>query len=147
MVPHFLILNRRFYDAHLLPVLARWAAEWLGQMGVQQVERDTVVAYLSAPVRDALPRASVDSLRRSLEDEQFKLLNLGHDWLHSLLPHALSKRNRVAYGLLLPRDLRGVHAPLSRRLLAVPFIGKDCPSDASQVGCRVQSCSPSAIPD
>ena len=72
-------------------------------------------------------------MKRALQDEQFKLLNLCRDWLHSLLPHVLSKRNRVAYGLLLPRDLRtAMHVPQARKMLAVPFIGKDCPSDASQ---------------
>ena len=42
----------------------------------------------------------------------------------------LSKTNRVAYGLLLPEDIKraevslGVRASKSRRLLAVPFVGK-----------------------
>eukprot|EP00966_Prymnesium_polylepis_P048919 1131888-Prymnesium_polylepis.1 len=73
-------------------------------------------------------------MRRALHDEQTKLLNLTRDWLHALLPHVLSKRDRVAYGLLLPRDLRRAagHVPHARRMLAVPFVGKDCPSDSSQ---------------
>ena len=132
-VPHFLLLQRRFYDESLLPLLARWAVEWLTQMGVQQVERETLLKYLSGAERDKLPKAIVDGMKRALQDEQFKLLNLCRDWLHSLLPHVLSKRNRVAYGLLLPRDMRAAtHVPHARKMLAVPFIGKDCPSDASQ---------------
>ncbi|KAL1504687.1 hypothetical protein AB1Y20_008467 [Prymnesium parvum] len=132
-VPHFLLLQRRFYDDSLLPVLARWSAEWLVQMGVQQVDREMLLTYLSSAARDELPKAAVDSMRRALQDEQFKLINLCHNWLHSLLPHVLSKRNRVAYGLLLPHNLStGTSEPLARKLLAVPFVGKDCPSDSSQ---------------
>ena len=28
------------------------------------------------------------------------MINLGYDWLHSLIPHVLSKVNRVHFGLL-----------------------------------------------
>ena len=34
------------------------------------------------------------------DDVQVKLLNLARDWLHSLLPHVLSKIDRVSFGLL-----------------------------------------------
>jgi hypothetical protein len=77
--------------------------------------------------------ASAAALRRALTDEQFKLLNLTRDWLLSLLPHVLSKASRVNYGLLSAEELRRNPAtPASRRLLAVPFIGKDVPSASSQ---------------
>ena len=33
------------------------------------------------------------------------MINLGHDWLHSLLPHVLAKINRVHFGLLRPHEL------------------------------------------
>jgi len=54
----------------------------------------------------------------------------GWVWLHTYLPHVLSKINRVHYGLLAPPaggpappgDTSGL--PPSRRLLAVPFVGK-----------------------
>ena len=83
-------------------------------------------------------------------DDQAKLLNLYHSWLTHMLPFALSRVDRVAYGLLSPADLERAarrHAdaegsvvtekhleavPLARRLLAVPFVGKDRPSDASE---------------
>jgi hypothetical protein len=53
------------------------------------------------------------------------------------MPFVMSKINRVSYGLLSPaqsaRALR-MHPgmPKSRQLLAVPFIGKDLPSEASE---------------
>ena len=72
-----------------------------------------------------------------MPDEHLKLLNLGSDWLTSLLPHCLSRTSRVHYGLLQPEELR--HAleecpgmARNRRYLAVPFVGKDVPSRASE---------------
>ena len=57
--------------------------------------------------------------------------------MSSLLPFCLSKIDRVSFGLLTPSDLRRALArdprmPRSRRLLAVPFVGKDVPSAASE---------------
>lgn len=63
-----------------------------------------------------------------------QLFNLARLWIRNFLPHVMSKINRVTYGLLLSEDLvryevrTGNHRssiPLSRRLLAVPFEGKD----------------------
>ena len=52
------------------------------------------------------------------------------------MPHILAKINRVHYGLLRPHELVYMAAngtlPNSRRYLAVPFIGKDAPSLASE---------------
>ena len=50
------------------------------------------------------------------------------------MPHCLSKVDRVGYGILNAVDLAGVspRAPLSRRLMAVPFVGKDVPSASSE---------------
>jgi hypothetical protein len=59
----------------------------------------------------------------------------------SFLPHCLSKINRISFGLLQEVDIKlwesqtgeaSSKIPLSRRLLAVPFIGKDCPSQSSE---------------
>lgn len=86
-----------------------------------------------AAATPATPANSAAALRRALSDEQFKLLNLTRDWLLSLLPHVLAKASRVNYGLLSAEELRSHPAtPPSRRLLAVPFVGKDVPSASSQ---------------
>jgi len=66
-----------------------------------------------------------------------KALNLGHSWLSSFLPFILQKVNRVHFGLLYQTDIDlleadGVKIPSTRRLLAVPFVGKDVPSRASE---------------
>ena len=62
------------------------------------------------------------------------MLNLGHDWLSSILPHVLGKIDRISFGLLSKRDLENMQnaQPLSRQLCAVPFMGKDVPSGAAE---------------
>ena len=64
------------------------------------------------------------------------MLNLVYDWLSSFLPFVLVKINRVNYGLLSEEYIETAlqanpNVPLSRKLLAVPFVGKDVPSIAS----------------
>ena len=61
-----------------------------------------------------------------------KLLNMAVEWVSSLMPHVLAKIDRVTYGLLKAEDKMGPCCPLSRRLMAVPFIGKDVPSVSSE---------------
>eukprot|EP00808_Paulinella_micropora_P006835 g75373.t1 len=66
-----------------------------------------------------------------------KLLNLGHDWLNTFLPHCLSKVNRVSFGLLNSKQSqealwRDPNTPRSRLKLAVPFVGKDVPATSSE---------------
>lgn len=107
----------------------KMARDHLVGLAFPQVDADTLLKYLLQPLAPAegeqLPRAAIDNMRRALADQQFKLINLCRDWLHSLLPHVLSKRSRVAFGLLLPRDLnRATHIPHARRMLAVPFVGE-----------------------
>jgi hypothetical protein len=36
----------------------------------------------------------------ALQDKQIKAVNLSREWLSVLLPHVMSKINRVSYGLL-----------------------------------------------
>ena len=65
------------------------------------------------------------------------MVNLTHDWLSSLLPFLLGKIDRVTFGLLSADDLARAlsldpSVSKSRRLLAVPFLGKDVPSFSSE---------------
>ena len=73
------------------------------------------------------PRAHAETtsvVRHALPDEFVKMLNLSHAWLDQLLPHVISKINRVNYGLLSAEQTRKKELPTSRKLLAVPFVGK-----------------------
>ena len=59
-------------------------------------------------------------------------INLFRDWLGVLMPHVMSKIDRVSYGLLSSTDLAKMldadpGMPRSRRLCAVPYVGKDVP--------------------
>ena len=85
-----------------------------------------------------------DQINMHVDDFHMKMLNLSRSWLRLLLPHVLSKISRVQYGLLRPEEMVETvkdgkevkevkdNTPRSRRLLAVPFIGKDVPSSASE---------------
>jgi hypothetical protein len=77
--------------------------------------------------------------------DSMRFINLGKDWLCNFLPHAMSKINRVSYGMIHQSDIErweaaeaesGNPADLnlgpSRELLAVPFTGKDTPSRNSE---------------
>jgi len=135
-VPHFVLLRKSFYHAHLLPLLAQWSIIWILSKGLTGLTEDQILAYLlqgpkseeaSGPIRRA----------RTMNSDYTKMLNLAHDWLTSLLPHILSKVDRVSFGLLTPEDLSKLlqhdpNMPRSRRFLAVPFVGKDVPSPASE---------------
>lgn len=143
-----------------------------------------MLEYLEKGPKEAVAAAAV--ARAALSDDHMKMLNLTHDWLHSLLPFCLMKIDRVinqtqpsrtrtatsnlsknpfpkrffsfylfnrsltsfhttslfgvsqvSFGLLNAGDLaraldRDAKMPRSRKLLAVPFVGKDVPSAAAE---------------
>jgi hypothetical protein len=84
------------------------------------------------------PRSAVAGVfEEKINDQDRRVLNLSHDWLMRLLPFVLGKINRVSFGLLSAEQrTRAMTAnremPMSRQLLALPFVGKDLPSDASE---------------
>ena len=129
-VPHIVLLSRAFYRKELRPTLARWLLIWFGTKKLVGVPDDVVIRYL-------LRQETRNQELKSLDDDFVKMLNLGREWLNSLLPFVLSKINRVNFGLLNTQDLERAlsldpRLPKSRRFLAVPFIGKDVPSRSSE---------------
>ncbi|CAK4253885.1 unnamed protein product, partial [Aphanomyces euteiches] len=127
--PHLVLLDQGFYDTTVRPLLATLLYnEWLLpqlKMGKNDLTSEEVVAYIQA---DSLKKFVIED---SLSEHGLKLLNLSRDWIRSLLPHCLSKINRVSYGLLRSHHVQETHTP-SRLLLAVPFVGKDVPSRSSE---------------
>merc|ERR1740123_28164 len=128
-VPHLVVLSTSFYFEEMLPSLAEWSAFFL--------DRFVGGCFTDAQVREALKCVGNldDNWRHKLErakDVFVKLLNLARDWLHSLLPHVLSRVHRVSYGLLTGAPALGHQVSKSRRHLAVPFVGKDRPSAQSE---------------
>jgi thiol-disulfide isomerase/thioredoxin len=72
-----------------------------------------------------------------LDGKAFKMLNCATDWLHIFLPHCLAKIDRVSFGLLKMSEYEELTRvepamPRSRFKLAIPFVGKDVPSRASE---------------
>jgi hypothetical protein len=128
--PHLALLSRNYYHTEMKPLFARWLLLWMKQQRLQGLSDEDAVAYMLGGT------ASLVNLP-GLHDVHSKMLNLGREWLHSFLPHCLSKLDRVSYGLMSASDLAKSLAvdpnmPKNRRLLAVPFVGKDVPSRNSE---------------
>lgn len=136
--PHLVLLDMDFYDAKMLPILTEIAMQWLNKhfrIGKCDVDEATVKHYLLCARAELHENMKLrESIEHGLSDASIKLLNLSRDWLRTILPHVLSKINRVSYGLLRgdhQTSSGGSNSP-SRLLLAVPFIGKDVPSRSSE---------------
>ena len=128
------------------PVLSEWLVLWLRRQGLRDISDAQILGCLAS----GGATAEVEAV---LADVHVRMLNLGYDWLHALLPHVLAKINRVHFGLLRPHELESMAKlgtlPRSRRFLAVPFVGKDAPSPSSEyahpdvaIGPAACKCSP-----
>lgn len=134
-IPHIVILNRTFYTQKMRPLLSKWMVIYLRHMRIKDVSDDSLLAYLmkgSSAGADA-----VSEVVDNLSDEHVKMLNLTHDWLISFAPFVLSKVDRVGFGLLTEDQVKhnleqDPKMPTSRKLVAVPFVGKDVPTRASE---------------
>ena len=133
--PHLVLLNRHFYHKELKPLLARWQLLYLRHKRLPTVEDRHLISYMvNGPLKD---KQASSAVHVALDDEYMKMLNLSHDLLRNFVPHVLSKINRVTFGLLSKQDLKQAlendpNISLARRLCAIPFVGKDIPSRASQ---------------
>ena len=131
VTPHLVLLDLNFYHHTLKPLFAAWILAWFGDKGMASLTRDHMLDYILHGAGAAA--GTLSAVRQSCKDDAMKLLNLSHDWAHSVLPHVLSKVNRVSFGLLDDVMLQRAHkATVSRKLLCVPFVGKDVPSPASE---------------
>ena len=196
--PHLVLLQRSFYDAHLVGPLTSWCLLWYREQAcvkaavrswleaagfadaaVTSLSPDATPseeallaeldaglrAYICGKRRRAKPVAgqtgterAFNNFLRSINTRQaLALLNLCKTYVCSLLPHVLSKRDRVDFGLLSDDDAIRIKqleieedeqrtgktqivtkkmlltiARMSRELLAVPFMGKDAPSRSSE---------------
>ena len=107
----------------MLEPLTALAAAFLRSEGVvgSSLSAQDAASYVSAS-----PSSQALSAVGRLGDIECKYLNLAQQWLQTYLPWVLSKVNRVSYGTLAPEELRSRESR-GRKLLAVPFIGKDVP--------------------
>lgn len=128
--PHIVLLVPRFYFEDLGPALLPWVLLWLRSRVSLEFSEGITRQYLIEPNVIHLKEA----IERDFSPSSIELLNLARSWITSILPHVLSKINRVGFGLLQAADLNADSdkMPLSRKLSAVPFIAKDVPSRSSE---------------
>jgi hypothetical protein len=134
--PHMVLLDPAWYNRRLKRSVAKLSLLWLLQhltSATTKVSPEIMLEYLCA-VTDAEIDACRDAIEGGLPPEGKKLLNLAQSWVRGLLPHIISKIDRVGYGILREADMAMVDpkSPPSRQLMAVPFVGKDVPSRASE---------------
>eukprot|EP00931_Biecheleriopsis_adriatica_P032930 TRINITY_DN19156_c0_g1_i1.p1 TRINITY_DN19156_c0_g1~~TRINITY_DN19156_c0_g1_i1.p1 ORF type:complete len:5580 (-),score=1373.58 TRINITY_DN19156_c0_g1_i1:6-15065(-) len=88
-------------------------------------------------------RETADGLKKRLARvdrlpaKDVQTLNLGGEWLATFLPHCLQKIDRVTFGIMTDEQVKAALAeqplmPLTRAKLAIPFVGKDVPSQSSE---------------
>eukprot|EP01012_Entosiphon_sulcatum_P004402 TRINITY_DN11719_c0_g1_i1.p1 TRINITY_DN11719_c0_g1~~TRINITY_DN11719_c0_g1_i1.p1 ORF type:complete len:3283 (+),score=530.28 TRINITY_DN11719_c0_g1_i1:870-9851(+) len=137
--PHLVLLSASYYHDEIRPILAQWMLLWLRSKRLTGVSDGAILNYLLAgsPTSGNSKFAAAQSAVKGIPDTYMRLLNLAREWLHSLLPHVLSKVNRVGFGLLSEEQLEKIsqsnpRMPQSRKILAIPFLGKDVPSRASE---------------
>ena len=133
--PHTVLLDANFYRNEMLPIFADWMMLYFSaqQVGTAHGDkhRDKVRAYLGSRGDEA----ASEGLK--LTAVEWQIVNLTHDWLHIFLPFSMKKVLRVTFGLMTQRevDVCLSNDPLttkSRLKLAIPFVGKDVPSPASE---------------
>ena len=132
ITPHLVLLNKKFYNSDLKPLLARWHLLYLRHKRLPLVEDKHLITYMTQGYKG--DRQATNAVSVSLNDEYMKMLNLSHDLLCHFVPFLLGKIDRVGFGLLTEADIK-VSDPkvsITRLLTAVPFVGKDVPSRASQ---------------
>ncbi len=137
--PSILLLEKSWYTAHLCSPIARCIVLWLQTelpTAFFSTHQDAILSYISGgPSNRALFQCIEEpswkgSATALAPNDQTALLQLARRWATSLLPHCLSKRHSIDYGLLQGKHIeswkeRFVSATLSqnRLLLAVPFQG------------------------
>jgi len=138
--PHLVLLDRDWYTREIAPILAQSALSWLKSHHVLAASRDSEAILGDKDTLEYLiggpSRTSSSVLRnvRKMKGEIIATLTLTHSWITLYMPHVLAKVNRVSFGLLQSHDLEtlGRQQPMTRLKLAVPFVGKDCPSRAAE---------------
>ena len=129
--PHLVVLDHQYYSSTLKPLFAQWTLIWLSDKGISGVSQAIILEYILKS--GASTKETLADIKKSCSADGLKILNLANTLISSILPHVLGKINRVSFGLLDDDYLDSHKAdPVSRKLLAIPFIGKDVPSGKSE---------------
>jgi thiol-disulfide isomerase/thioredoxin len=134
--PHAVLLDQNYYHSAMRPLFAQWSLLWIEAQNFSGISRDDVLYYISDPRADHDEDLKA-KVTANVPHRCVQMLNLAQDWLRSFLPHILAKIDRVSFGIMTKADkTRALHntpnMPRSRLMLAIPFVGKDVPSDASE---------------
>jgi hypothetical protein len=131
VTPHLVVLDDMFYAETLKPLFAEWILIWLSDKGISGLSQADLLAYILHS--RSCSAEILGRVQRNCNDNSLKILNLANTLLSSILPHVLGKIDRVSFGLLDDEYLNSHSTdPTSRKLLAVPFVGKDVPSARSE---------------
>jgi hypothetical protein len=145
--PHLILLSSKFYTTSMKPILCRWLGLWLEMKSTLHaetpeaesnptvvVDRNIAAAFVGETDTTAVQAVGHELQKSGVSDHFLKLLNLGRMWILTFVPHCLSKINRVSFGLLREGDMANMPASMAsaRKQVAVPFVGKDVPSQASE---------------
>mmetsp|Transcript_7246 Transcript_7246/g.21392 ORF Transcript_7246/g.21392 Transcript_7246/m.21392 type:complete len:5155 (-) Transcript_7246:1654-17118(-) len=136
-VPHLVLLDKAYYDKSIKKLMITVARCWLehqhfetsilGGLDLEKVLANKFLAMETSAAVKGDPAC----------EKHFKLLNLCADWLEVYLPHALSKIDRVTFGIMTAEDKTRAleydpYMPRTRWKLAIPFVSKDVPSRSSE---------------
>lgn len=133
--PHWVLIDVVFYKTHLLRVFARLCLLWMEQEDLDLAGRPWTLTYVCD---DKVQEGDWPQFKDAeLEMDTRRVLNLARLWVHTILPHVLLKVNRVSYGIMTSKQCEEALeasplTPRGRLALAVPFVGKDVPSAASE---------------
>eukprot|EP00760_Papus_ankaliazontas_P009215 PhM_4_TR13981/c0_g1_i1/m.81553 len=134
--PHLVLLNHDYYHNSMKPLLAKWLMFFLKAHHFTGLSEEETMTYMT--VRPD-PRNEPELAKRvgALEETFIKMLNLSYEWLNCYLPHAIQKIDRVAFGIMNNDDMKRAreehpNMPRSRYVTAIPFVGKDLPSQSSE---------------
>ena len=122
--PHVVLLSEAFYEQEMKPLVARWALIWIQKhVSLADITDKAILDFLTGGTFSCAASSST-----------MKFLNLARNWVTVLFPHIIGKIDRVTFGVLNAADLAAIDpkTPQSRKLMAVPFVGKDVPSRSSE---------------
>jgi hypothetical protein len=135
-MPHLTLLNPEFYDNVMKPVLSEWLLLFLKAQHLFGLSDEETLTYITKRPSTNSNKTLVQKVE-ALEPNHVKMLNLAYEWLTCFIPHILQKIDRVSFGIMNQDDIRRAeeehpNMPASRFVTAIPFIGKDLPSQSSE---------------
>eukprot|EP00760_Papus_ankaliazontas_P024689 PhM_4_TR2411/c0_g2_i1/m.74313 len=135
-MPHLTLLNVEYYHTQLKTKLAEWVVLFVKAQHFIGLSDEEMCTYMCTRPSESDAPELVAKVK-GLEPAFIKILNLCYDWLNCFLPHVLQKIDRVTFGILNMDDIKRTkmeqpNAPRSRLVTAIPFVGKDLPSQSSE---------------